>query len=137
MGRRNLRMPMKSLVILGANSQVGAEVALYLSKLCNVNLHCIVRSDFSSVLFRKLNIPFSIVANDDLHGLQDVFEHCNTVVDFRYPAANVRNIDYTLEPNIQMALAAMRPGSHYIYISSIMAHGIPADSDIFRSYKVP
>jgi len=73
----------------------------------------------------------------DHEGLRKIFKQCQRVVDFRYPSGKVVDIRRNIGLYIRTALSMMEPGTSYIYMSSIMAYGMPADSQAVRLFRIP
>lgn len=121
--------------IIGATSQVGFSVALYLNKLHPVEVYCFVRSDYSKEVFELFELPVFIMdfnKNDVCVKLRE----CDIVIDFSYPSVDLFKIRDTLTNNISSIVSLMSPKSHYIYASSIMAFG-NSDKGLLSNHFVP
>jgi len=113
------------VALLGGDSQVGAEVALYLSLKKETNLICFVRSEYSTALLDAMSVPYLIVDYRNTKLLKEAFADCDIALDFTYPAAQPPDVWRIARDNILAVLSSMRKGSKYVYMSSIMAFGMP------------
>jgi putative NADH-flavin reductase len=112
------------IAILGSNGQVGAEVAAYLSVKQDVDVLCLVRSVYSAALFRVLAIPYAVFDPSDVGTLSELLCDRDIVADCTYPGTELPDIAQTIRRNMKVVFQSMRPGSTYIYMSSIMAFGM-------------
>ena len=119
---------MTKIAILGSNGQVGAEVAAYLSLRADVDLICLVRSPYSAALFRVLSIPYATFEPSSPDALAGLLSDCDMVVDCTYPNVQLPRIAETIQRQIRAVVQSMRRGSSYVYMSSIMAFGMPNDA---------
>src|SRR6185437_438139 len=125
---------MTTIGILGASSQVGSSVALYLKKFPGVRVICFIRSDYSKIFFELFGIEYRKL--EDTVSPAD-FEPLDVILDFRYPAVQMHQILNRSREDIRKTLAAMRPGTTYFYMSSIMAYGMPDEKKWIAHYRFP
>lgn len=128
---------MTTIGILGASSQVGSSVALYLKKFPGVRVICFIRSDYSKIFFELFDIEYRKLEERDEAALKTALEPLDVILDFRYPAVQMHQILTRSKQDIGAALAAMRPGATYFYMSSIMAYGMPDNKKWIAHYRFP
>jgi len=128
---------MIKIAIIGGNSQVAAEVSLYLFHNKDIELVCFTRSEYSSVLFKLTSIKHDTIDFDDAAGVVRKLNQFDVVVDFSYPSVQTGNILQHIQKNIYAIIRGMRPGSAFIYMSSIMAFGMPENSYRIKDYRFP
>lgn len=127
---------MTKVALLGANSQVGAEVALYLSRQKEIDLVGLIRSEYSSAMLRVAGIDYRVVDLDRGDELAKILADCDVVVDFTFPTTHLAKISGAISSNLAVVIKAMKPGSAFIYMSSIMAFGMPESSDELGQYRL-
>jgi len=125
------------ILILGGNSQVGAEVALYLKTRAGIDLTCAVRSEYSSALFRVAGIKYKVIDYKNSELLKETMGTSDVVVEFAYPAGQLVEIQNTIRGNFTAVFRAMAPGSKFVNMSSIMAFGMPGNSSVLKDYFLP
>jgi len=123
--------------IIGASSQVGASLALYFKHLYNVEAQCFIRSSYSNIFFRLFDIPVTSVNFDNKEELRKHLAGIDVVVDCTYPTGQLFEIPALICKTSESVISAMQRGSSYIYMSSIMAYGMPADQKMLQQYRVP
>jgi nucleoside-diphosphate-sugar epimerase len=128
---------MTTIGILGASSQVGSSVALYLKNFPDVRVTGFIRSDYSKVYFDLFGIEYSRLDDHDEAALKSAFAICDVLLDFRYPAAQMHEILARSKQDIGKTLSAMKAGSAYFYMSSIMAYGMPDSQKWIAHYRFP
>jgi nucleoside-diphosphate-sugar epimerase len=128
---------MTKIAILGANSQVGAEVAIYLSLHYEVDLICLIRSEYSAALLRIASIPYQTINYENLDSAQEVLAQCDLVLDFNYPQVELVDILNITRKNIEAVMRQMKVGSKYLYASSIMAFGMPSNATQVENHLIP
>ena len=126
---------MTRIGIIGASSQVGSSVAFFLKKFSGTQVTCFIRSAYSKVFFELLGIDYRLIDKEDeaarMIGEMDV------ILDFGYPAGQLQEILGRSKENTGRILQAMKKGKTYIYMSSIMAYGMPENEKWIRQYAVP
>jgi len=128
---------MTRIGILGASSQVGASVALFLRKFPNVQVSCFIRSSYSKVYFESLGIEYQYINIDDAAAAKEKLENLDVVLDFGYPAGQLHEILGRSKNSIGKTLQAMKKDGIYIYMSSIMAYGMPDNTKWIGHYSIP
>jgi hypothetical protein len=125
------------VAILGGNGQVGTETAIYLSTLVGVAVVCLIRSEYSAALLRLVGVDYRVVDYSDISMLQQALSDCDVVADFRYPSGELVDILKESKKNIAAAIGSMKTGSRYVFMSSIMAFGMPDGASKVREHSVP
>ncbi len=123
--------------ILGANGQVGTEVAFYLSLHEDVDVLCLIRSEYSAALLKILSIPYLVADYADTKKMSRLLSSFDVVLDFSYQTGQVSDILGWLKKHVRQIVGCMRPRSQYIYMSSIMAYGMPNPPVYLKNYSLP
>lgn len=126
------------LGLLGANGKVGMELALLLQATHpEVEVTCFVRSPYSTVLFERAGLRHRVVDFGDHAALVGALAPCDVVVDLTYPSGQTSEIADALRATVEAAIAAVRPGATYVYLSSVSAFGMPNEaSPVMRDYRL-
>ena len=120
----------RRIAILGVNGQVGAELALSLYSQPGCEIVGFLRAEYGAVLCRLAGIRYRILdAGVDLREF-------DTVVDAAIPSGDNSLLGTQIRALIDRNLAAMKPGATYVYLSSIMAMGMPASATIARAHRI-
>jgi len=128
---------MTTIGILGASSQVGSSVALYLKKFPDLRVICFIRSTYSKVFFELFGIEYRLTSAGDEAAMKEELAGLDAILDFRYPAIQMHEIIGKSQQDIGETLGAMKPGSLYFYMSSIMAYGMPDNKKWIGNYRLP
>lgn len=123
------------VAILGANGQVGSELALLLSDAAVVDVRGVLRSDYGAALLRLAGLPYAVAGFDDANALAAALGDRDLVVDLTYPAGQLAEIPDLLDANMRAVMRAMRRGARYLHMSSIMAFGMPSGRLVLRDYR--
>jgi nucleoside-diphosphate-sugar epimerase len=123
--------------ILGASSQTGSSVALFLKKFPDIEVTCLIRSSYSNVFFDLTGIAYRQIDMGNAAGLRQTIGEMDVILDFGYPAGQLHEIISRSKENISSIFGAMKKGSLYFYMSSIMAYGMPETEKWVRSYRFP
>ncbi len=123
--------------LLGANGQVGTEVAFHLSLKHDIDILCLIRSEYSAALFKLLAIPYKVVDYSDKKTLSQLLSSFDVVLDFSYTSGEVSDILKWIKKHVESVISGMRAHSKYFYMSSIMAYGVPNPADHLRNYLFP
>jgi hypothetical protein len=62
--------------------------------------------------------------------------HLDVVIDCTYPSGQLYEIPVQIKEQISAVVAAMKPGSAFIYMSSIMAYGTGPDEKYVRHHRI-
>jgi nucleoside-diphosphate-sugar epimerase len=116
---------MKTIAILGANSQVGSEVALFLAEMPQVRVVGICRSLLASTFVRRCGIECRHGHIDSAGEAVDLVRDCDLVADFAIPRGSPSQIRTAQKKLVEGAMKALKPGAPYVYISSLAALGMP------------
>jgi nucleoside-diphosphate-sugar epimerase len=126
---------MKAIGILGANSQVGTEVCLYLSMFPDIHVVPICRTQAGSAFLRRMGLEcrHGSVANAD--EALALLRWLDVIVDFGRPVGVTSQVIRDYRANISNVIRAAPEGSKYIFISSLMALGMRDSGDELK-YRV-
>jgi nucleoside-diphosphate-sugar epimerase len=120
----------RRIAILGVNGRVGAELAVALHQDgCDVT--GLLRARGGAVLCSLAGIPYRLTGADT-----DLREF-DTVIDAAIPSGDSATLRREIQGCIDRWLTAMKPGATYVYLSSIMALGMPPTEDRARFHRVP
>jgi nucleoside-diphosphate-sugar epimerase len=128
---------MTRIGILGASSQVGASVALFLKDFPGTQVTCLIRSSYSSVFFELFQIEYQRINIDDEADCKEKIGAMDVILDFGYPAGQLHEILTRSKENIGKVLGVMKKGAAYFYMSSIMAYGTPDGEKWIKHYRLP
>ncbi len=122
--------------LIGANGQVGAEVALFLSSIPEVDLTCFVRSSYSTVLFRRASIR-NVVVNLGRGEKTSELSAFDLIADFSYPAGALPDFRQRISTHVSSVILNLSPKCKYAHMSSLMAFGMPAECHSLKNYRIP
>jgi len=125
------------VAILGANGQVGSELALLLARTPECEVRGVVRSNYGAALLRLAGIPHATASAEDETALRTALGDCDVVVDLTYPGGQLVDIPGLLSRNMKAVLQACRPGARYLHMSSIMAYGTASEDSVLRDHRFP
>lgn len=128
---------MTKIAILGANGQVGGEVAGHLARRPDVSVVGIVRSEFGAALLSLLHVPYVVADLTDPEKLRAILGDCDAVADFTFPSGQLIDIPPAIKRNTEAVLGAMQPGAKLLHMSSIMAWGMSGDASQIESKRIP
>ena len=128
---------MTKIAILGGNSQVGAEVSFFLSLKKNIELVNLIRSEYSAPFLKLLSLPYRVVDYFDRNSMEAVLSDCELVLDFTSPTGQITDLLQSIENNMLSILNCMKAGGKYIYMSSVMAFGMPSQSERIKNHVLP
>jgi len=123
--------------IIGGSSQVGVSLALYFKKYSDADVLVFVRSSYSRVFFDLCKIDYQHIDFSNQASLSHSLEALDLVVDCSYPAGQLHSILPATKRNVQAVIAAMPEKAAYVYMSSIMAYGMPDGQTQIEHYMVP
>ena len=112
-------------------------MALYGRNLGEVEITCLIRSAYSRVFFELFGLRYEYLQTGSPEQIREQLGRFDVVLDFAYPAGQLHEILEQSRENISNTLSAMRKGSKYFYMSSIMAYGMPDDQKWIGHYRVP
>ena len=125
---------MVTIVVLGANGQVGLEVCLFLNAMTDVTVVPVVRSELGAALLERCGIKCRIGALSDHRHSSDLLEGANLVVDFRLPTGLPSQVKRSTRGGIKQCIGQMPRSCTYAYISSTMAFGM-GDVSAYPKYS--
>lgn len=126
---------MINVAFIGGNSQVATELQLCFAGVEGISTTSFIRSEYSSILTSIAGGKWDILDFDDkvsLHQLNS-FDY---VLDFSYPSVQSSQVLTAAKENIDKIIHEMSHGSTYMYMSSIMAHGMPDGANYISWYKI-
>lgn len=123
--------------IIGASSQVGSSLAFYLKHFTEAEPVCFVRSAYSEVFFDITALEYSNVSLHDKEALKNAFKGLDAVIDCTYPSGQLYEIPESIEANLSSIFSALPEGCVFIYMSTIMAFGMPSEYKHVRHFAVP
>ncbi len=115
---------MFTIVVLGANGQVGLEVCLFLHAMTDVAVVPVVRSELGAALLERCGIRCRIGALSDSRDSSRLLDGADLVVDFRLPTGLPAQVKRSTRDGIKRCIRQMPPSCAYTYISSTMAFGM-------------
>lgn len=127
---------MITIGIIGANSQVGTETCLFLSGMENVRVVPICRGKTSSVFLRRCGLDCRIGSLDSAERASELLADCDVVADFSLPRGASSAIRPVIDGMIGLAMRHAPTGARYVYISTIMAFGMPHGGGGFRPRRI-
>jgi nucleoside-diphosphate-sugar epimerase len=122
------------IAIIGASSQVGSSLAFYLKHFTNAEPVCFIRSSYSSVFFESLELEYKIVQSA---WVQNDFADIDAVIDCTYPSGQLYEIKNIIGKQLTALFGVMRPGTTFIYLSTIMAFGMPDGYNAVNNFAIP
>src|SRR5207249_5808500 len=126
------------VALLGANSQIATEVALFSTLADDLELIGFVRSDYSSAMLKLLGIEYSVLYYHRIDkSNRSLLASCDLIVDFSYPSVQTQEILPAIKHTIAAIMQCLRGGTQYAYMSSIAAFGMPPESSEIRRYLFP
>lgn len=123
--------------LLGGSSQVGASVAFFLKGIPDVQVNCFIRSTYSEVFFRLLDLECDLIDMRDEALLRKKISQFDVILDFAYPSGQLHEILHRSKENTGKILHAMKKDGIYFYMSSIMAYGMPDQEIWIRHCRLP
>lgn len=101
------------------------EVCLHLAVTPGVEVVPICRSELASVLLRRAGIKCRHGSISDPHAARALLTGCDLVADFSLPKGLATEIREAITTSVKNAVHEARSHTRYVYISSIMAYGMP------------
>ena len=125
-----------SIVVLGANGQVGTEVCLYLSLLPDAQVTGLVRAKYNAVLLDLAGIAWDVLDYQNISTTAAaVLGQADAVFDCTFPAGQQQQLADLILGNAESVMRAMRKDAVYIHSSSISAFGMPMNSPELKNYR--
>ena len=128
---------MKKIGILGASSQVGSSVALFLKDIPGIHVTCFIRSSYSAIFFELFGIEHQLLHKDKDDRFREQIGAMDVILDFGYPTGQIHEILQRGKDTVRVVMGCMKKGSAYFYMSSIMAYGMPENGKWIRHYRLP
>jgi dTDP-4-dehydrorhamnose reductase len=128
---------MINIGLLGANGQVGAEVAIRLAKKEGVRVTGFSRSSYGGTILRRAEVPCETYDLADTARLKDRFGSFDLVADFTYPSGSPTTAVDAVRTTTASVMAALRPGARFVHMSSVAAFGMDRTELRIRSRRIP
>ncbi len=125
---------MITIGILGANGQVGTETCLYLSKMKNVQVIPICRSEFASAFLSLSGVECRIGNISNINDAPLLLKDCDLIADFTYLNGLPSEIKIKSRTIIQNVMKYAGPNTKFVFASSMMAYGMGKNNIEFKSY---
>jgi NAD dependent epimerase/dehydratase family. len=125
------------IAIFGASSQVGSSVAFYFKHFTTHEPICFIRSKYSSIFFEMSNIKTVTVDIKEINILKEELKNVDIVLDFSLPSSDAYEMWRMIKQNLQYIISATPTSAIFIYMSSIMAYGMPNNEKRLKSYRFP
>jgi nucleoside-diphosphate-sugar epimerase len=122
---------MRTLAIVGANGQVGTEICLLLSAMKEIRVVPIVRSELGAVLLRRAGLDCRIGSAADPEKARELFQGCDMAADFSLPRGAREDGRRMTRRIIENATALLPPGAPFVFMSTVMAFGVPAEATAY------
>lgn len=84
-----------------------------------------------------MGIPYRLMDMNDETIFRQAIGEMDVILDFSYPTGQLHEILSRSKDNIGKVFKALKPGSVYFYMSSIMAYGMPETEKWVRHYRLP
>ena len=123
--------------IIGGSSQVACSVSYYLKKYVDIEVVCFIRSSYSKIFFDLLNITVDFIDLNNKEDIKEKLANCNAIIDFTYPTGELFSISKSIEEIIEKIISSLPENQVYIYMSSIMAYGMPSSEKYIKNYFIP
>jgi len=129
---------MISILVLGANGQVGTEVCFYLKYFKGVEVTAVVRNEYSSAILSRLNIKclFGDLYTDN--EILSAIVEADVVLDLAaYATGSVKEVNEFYRARLTYVIAHMQNDSNYVFASSMNALGFSDRSPKLRYHLFP
>jgi nucleoside-diphosphate-sugar epimerase len=123
--------------ILGGSSQVGASLALYFKLYNKAAVTVFIRTSYSRVFFEIHGIACETISLNNREALATQLADFDVIVDCSYPAGQLYEILSATKKNMEAVISAIPVTTVFIYMSSIMAYGMPDGTTQIADYKLP
>lgn len=122
---------MRTIAIVGANGQVGSEIALLLAQMPDVEVVPIVRSEYGGSYLRRagLSVRVGSVAREE--DAARLLEGVDVVADFSLPGGLPAAIRKGIDANVRSCFAHAPKHAAYVFMSSTMAFGMTGASPFY------
>jgi uncharacterized protein YbjT (DUF2867 family) len=124
------------IAILGANGQVGSEVALHLVGRLDVRVVAICRTEFATALLRRAGVTCRIGSVTGQDEAERILGDADAVVDFSIPRGLPSHVTSSMTATIRGAIRASHKAKRFIYISSVSAYGMADGTAPFRYHWI-
>lgn len=125
---------MINIGIIGANGQVGSEVSLLLSKMENVRVIPICRTEFGAAFLKRYGIECRIGSISKEEEAKSLLKDCALIADFTYLKGLPSEIKSKSKTIITNAIINSPPNCKFVFASSMMAFGMGKHNVEFKNY---
>lgn len=121
------------VAVIGANGQVGREVALFLSVM-NVEVVAISRTELGGIFLERCGVPCRYGSISDESDVKRLLEGCDIVADFAHPRDLPYKIREAVSLNINNIVKFAPEGAPYVYMSTISAFGMRHEDSKMKNH---
>ena len=129
-------MSARTIAVLGANGQVGAETCLFLRLHDGIRVVPISRSVAGSALLRRCGFPCRHGVISSIADTQRLLEDCDAVVDFSLPKGPTPHVRRTIRAILDSSMAGGAHVTDYIYMSSMSVYRLTRQEVPMRTYPL-
>lgn len=122
--------------ILGASSQVGSSLAFYFKKMANVEPVCFIRSTYSVPFFNIAKIEYRLIGPTS-EWKAELFQDLDILIDCTYPTGQLYEINGQIKQQLKSIFPLLQKNTVFIYMSTIMAFGMPDGHKKVTHFTVP
>jgi hypothetical protein len=126
----------KTIGIIGANGQVGSEVALFLSAMKDVRVVPICRNPIGATFLRRCGLDVRLGSVGSAEETGRLLEGLDLVADFSLPAGSSSQVRGQMASVITPTIRFAPRGIPFVYLSSILAYGNPDFHSELRHYVI-
>jgi len=125
---------MVTIGVIGANGQVGSEVCLFLSRVSDVKVIPICRTQLGSAFLRRCALECRHGELDSPEEAARLLVDCDLVADFSLPRGLPSEVRTATKSIIANAVRGAPRDARFVYISSMMALGVDHQSRLIRRH---
>jgi nucleoside-diphosphate-sugar epimerase len=133
---RERALLVRSVAVLGANGQVGTEVCLFLSVLEDTRVFPIVRSELGAAYLARCGLECRIGSTATAKETESLLAGTDLVVDLTLPRGLPSQVLDATRGVVANSIRYAPEGAAFVYGSSTMAFGMPADAKAYRNHLV-
>ena len=126
---------MSTIIVLGANGQVGLEVCLFLGSMAGIAVVPVVRSQLGATLLERCGLDCRVGTLSSSRDGGRLLEGADLVVDFRLPSGLPAEIRRATREGMGQCMRLLPRQCPYVYISSTMAFGMDTDKAANPKYR--
>jgi dTDP-4-dehydrorhamnose reductase len=127
---------MPTIGVVGANGQVGTEVCLFLSRMEQVRVIPITRTELGAAFLTRCGLECRTGSISDAEQARQLLLDCDLVADFTLPRGTASQIRAASNGIITNLMTCAPPSAHAVYVSTIMAFGMGPRDRSFHEYAL-